>query len=545
MPPMADFNRSRNQTMTHSSPQFHAGRWSTAVFLLLNVSIMLLAIGNDSFWIDEFWNAYFASLDSLGSLYQALREPYGSQTPLHFVYGYFWAQASPASEFALRLSNLPLFVLGQVSLLWALRDYPKPMAYAMLIISALHPMVWQYSNEFRPYIMMYAGAEMLLAYMLHIHAAVEKNRSPSDLGLLIFVVGGILLFGASLLGVFWVASACAYMLHFRHRSAPQGNPSARFRLGLVCVFIAINGLLAVYYINSLLHGAGGSRLSGPSLSSMIFALYELLGLSGIGPGRLDLRDAGAASLRSYMLGLIPVSVVLLTTLAAGVREAKNALGIRSLVLVLVLGISPVAIVVAAGFSMHWRFLGRHLIATLPLLNLLFAMGLAKFWSTGSHRFFVRKVAVPIIFLIALTASSLNLRFADRHLKEDYQSASTIAKQELAAGKRVWWVADVLGARYYGLPGEFDYMGELTNKPKPYECLDRTGVQSVGDAPAECLGKLAAPDIVLLSRPETFDRNGVIAAYLKAGSFVKVQDLPAFTVWRPPTPADASPMRLRR
>ena len=530
--------------MNHRSPRFQAGPLSMAVFLLLNVVVMLLSIGCDSFWIDEFWNAYFASLDSFGSLYNALREPFGSQTPLHFVYGYLWGLVSPTSEFALRLSNLPLFVLGQACLFWALRDYPKPMACAMLIVSALHPMVWQYANEFRPYIMMYAGAEMLLAYMLHIHAAEANNRTSSDFGSLIFVVGGILLFGASLLGVFWVASACVYVLYFRHRSALSTRASPRFTWLFVCVFVAATGLLAAYYINSLLHGGGGSRLASPSVGSMLFVAYELLGLSGVGPGRLDLRDGGVASLRPYWGGLIAVTVIVLAMLVVGVREAKHALGSRKFGLMVALGVFPVAVVVAAGFIMHWRFLGRHLIATLPLLNLLFALALAKFWRTSSSRFIFNRAAIPLLFLMAFAVSSLNLRFADRHRKEDYQSAASIAKQELAAGKRVWWVADVLGARYYGLPGEFDYMGELTNKPKPYECVDHAGVQAVGDAPANCLRKLAAPDVVLVSRPETFDQKGVVAAYLKAGSFVKVKDLPAFTVWRPATAVDTTSPQLR-
>jgi len=520
--------------MTLPSSRFEASRWRLGTLVLMSAGMMLIAVGNDSFWIDEFWNAYFASLESVGSLYRALREPYGSQTPLHFVYGYWWAQLAPASEFGLRLSNLPLFVLGQASLFWGLRGHAKPTAYAMLLVSALHPMVWQYANEFRPYIMMYAGSEMLLAYMLHMACAHQNNRAPDALGLPIFAVGGVLLFGASLLGVFWVAAACAYVVYRRGGFAPPARPNAHFAWVCLGAFMAATGVLAAYYINSLLAGAGGSRLSGPSLSSMLFVLYEMLGLSGIGPGRLDLRDGGAAALRPHAAGLIAASALVLLTLGAGLREARAVLGTRALGWMLALGAFPIAVVVAAGYAMHWRFLGRHMIASLPLLNLLFALGLSRFWRGRPKRFSFVKWLIPAMFLVAFAASALNFRLADRHRKEDYQSASRIAKYEVAAGKRVWWVADVLGARYYGLPGEFDYMGELTNKHKPYECVDRPGVQAVGEASAECLTQLAAPDVVILSRPETFDRSGAITAYLQAGRFVKGQDLAAFTVWRPAT-----------
>ena len=97
-------------------------------------------------------------------------------------------------------------------------------------------------------------------------------------------------------------------------------------------------------------------------------------------------------------------------------------------------------------------------------------------------------------------------------------------------------ADALGARYYGLPGEFDYMGELTNMHKPYACIDHSGVQSVGDASRECLEKLLPPDVVILSKPDTFDTRGDIVGYLKAQHFAVVQSLPAFTIWRRSTPA---------
>jgi hypothetical protein len=194
-----------------------------------------------------------------------------------------------------------------------------------------------------------------------------------------------------------------------------------------------------------------------------------------------------------------------------------------------------AIVVFSGFAMHWRVLGRHMIAALPLLNLLFALGLAKLCEREGGRAWLLRVTIAISFLLAFVWSSSSLRFSDRHRKDDYRAAANVARQELASGKRVWWAADALGARYYGLPGEFDYMGELTGMQKPYVCIDRAGVQSIDAVHGECLEKLIQPDVVILSKPETFDRNGIIAAYLRDGHFAKAQELPAFTIWRHVSP----------
>ena len=521
--------------MANRNRNLPGGKWAMGSFLALQAGVMLLAISRESFWIDEFWNVYFVSLTSLGQLYEALSAPYGSQTPLHFVYGYFWGQLFPHSEAGLRLSNLPLFLMGQASLYWALRAYPRRFAYALLTASALHPMVWQYANELRPYIMIYAGSEMLLAYVLHLHSLGDQEKRVGLLATSIFVVGGIVLFGASLLGAFWVAAACAYVAYFHHRSLDWRYLKDRSALLLVCVFLVINGLLTVYYLNSLLAGGGASRIASTTWASVLFAAYEVLGLSGVGPSRLELRESGLAALSSYWVGLIPLAALILATLTIGLYQAKQLLGVKSLALVCALAALPVAIVVLSGFVMHWRVLGRHLMAALPLFNLLIALGLARLCAGKWGRVWTWRSTMVAGLLLTFAYSSLSLRVADRHMKDDYRSAATLAKQELAAGKRVWWAADALGARYYGLPGEFDYMGELTNVHKPYACIDQTGVQPVSDASGTCLARLGAPDVVILSKPETFDRQGLIVAYLKNANYAVAQALPAFTVWRPAVP----------
>ena len=500
---------------------------------------MWVAISHESFWIDEFWSAYFASLESFGQLVDLLMIPSGSQTPFHFAYGYFWGQFFPLSEAGLRLSNLPLFVLGQASLFWALRAYPRRFAWSLLALSALHPMVWQYANEVRQYVMMYAGAEMILAYLLHIHAAKGSDRRTGLAASAVFAVGSTLLFGASLLGVFWVAAACVYVAWFHYRHLDWRCLKRGRTLALFIAFLAINGLLTAYYLNSLLRGGGASRISSTTLATLVFDAYELIGLSGVGPGRLELRDAGLAALGPYWIWLIPLCVLILVTLAVGVREAARLLEPRAIVLVAALGLLPVAIVVFSGFAMHWRVLGRHMIAELPLLNLLFALGVARLCQQGAGRVRPLRVTIAVGFLLALVYSSCSLRFADRHRKDDYRAAATLAKQELAAGKRVWWAADALGARYYGLPGEFDYMGELTGQHKPLVCMQQPGVQAITAASGECLERLLPPDVVIVSKPETFDTKGVIAAYLRLRSFSKVQELQAFTIWRPAPAAGAA------
>ena len=518
--------------MTVSLQRPSKGTEWIGLFALSQVAVMLLAISNESLWIDEFWTAHFGAMASFKAFYELLLVPSGSQTPLHFLHFYLWGHFVPTGELFLRLANLPLFVAGQLALFWALRAYPRKFAVLFLTLSALHPMVWQYANEARPYIMMYAGAQMILAYLLNMHAPGVDEQRIEPLFMALFVVGGILLFGASLLGVFWVFAACVYVALHHHRHSNWRVLTRGANLPLLAAFLTATALLTAYYLNSLLHGARASGLVSSTPGTVLFALYEVLGLSGVGPSRLELRATGLASLRPYAIALLAAGAVVLFTLARGLQEANERLGPRKLAIVVAFGLFPVVVVIAAGFAMHWRVLGRHLIATLPLLNLLLALGLDKLFETDVHRGRAMRWTIAAACLLLLTYSSLSLRFAERHRKDDYRAAAAIARQGIAQGKRVWWAADSVGAKYYGLPGEFDFMGELTGMHKPIACIDRPGVQSMANAPMACLRALSTPDVLILSKPETFDSSGDIAAYLKAGNFTKVQDLPAFSVWRP-------------
>ena len=517
--------------MTASLQRLPAQKGWIGLFALSQIVVMLLAISNDSMWIDEFWTAHFGAMASFKAFYELVLVPSGSQTPLHFLHFYLWGLFAPAGEFFLRLANLPLFVAGQLAVFWALRDYPRKFAVLFLALSTLHPMVWQYANEARPYMMMIAGSQMILAYLLNLHARSAKGDPAEPLFLTFFVLGGILLFGASLLGAFWVFAAGLYVLMHHLRKSTWREQLRGVNLLLLGLFLLCVALLTVYYLNSLLGGAGGSRVSSSTPSTVLFAAYELLGLGGIGPNRLELRTLGPAALTPYAIGLLAAGSVLILVLMVGSSEAKARLGTRELVLIGALGLFPVVIVIYSGFAMQWRVLGRHLIATLPLLNLVLALGLSTLLRADERRGRRMQWLLAVSALLFLIYSSCALRFSPHHRKDDYRAAAALAQGALAQGQRVWWAADAIGARYYGLPGEFDVLGELTGQHKPLACSDLPGAQAIANAPTPCLLALTAPDVVILSKPETFDIKGDIAAYLKAQHFAVVQSLPAFTIWR--------------
>ena len=123
-------------------------------------------------------------------------------------------------------------------------------------------------------------------------------------------------------------------------------------------------------------------------------------------------------------------------------------------------------------------------------------------------------------------SALNVRYAARHAKDDYKHAAALAATELfflAAGAYGGWRA-TRGALYYGVP----YAGDQTEwRQKPGE-----GVQSVDEKKLASLTAQEAPTLVLLSRTDSYDQQGIVGNYLSVNKYRLVETFPAFTAWRP-------------
>lgn len=521
--------------MKTSSFKWFSGKWVVWFFVLIQVGVMLLAISSQSLWFDELYSADFHLIGNLKDmLEQLLFNPQFALVPLHYLYYYFWEIVFQPNEMGLRLANLPLFVMGQLSLFWALRAYSKRFGLLLLALCALHPMVWQYANEARQYIMMYAGSEMILAYILHIHTIQSREDGVSPLFSAIFVFGSILLFGASMLGGFWVFAASAYVAYFHYRHLNWSYLKQGTNILLMSILLSTLALLSFMILRSLHQGGTTSKISPTTGATLLFDAYELIGLSGVGPGRLALREAGIAALGTYWIWLAFAGAIIFATLLKGFQNAVQLFGRKEVIIAVMVGLLPIAIVVLSGFAMHWRVLGRHLIAALPVLNILFAFGLDKLFdkNNGHSESFCRMIGLA--FLLLLIYSSLSMRFAVRHSKDDYRGAAVVAQQEFAQGKQVWWAADSLGANYYGLPVTLDGKAIFDIVAKPRACADDgSGMQLVAGASKDCLESLPVPNVVILSnRREVFDSKGDIISYLNAHGFAQVQSLQAFTIWRP-------------
>ena len=122
--------------------------------------------------------------------------------------------------------------------------------------------------------------------------------------------------------------------------------------------------------------------------------------------------------------------------------------------------------------------------------------------------------LPGVLIALLFFSSLNLRVAARHRKEDYKSAAQIAQRALDEKKSVWWVAGVLPAQYYHL-----------------DCaLSRPEAGKVFCPQSSDLQDFPAPDVILLSKPDIFDDRGVVQGLIRRNHYHPAETLKSFVIW---------------
>jgi len=297
-------------------------------------------------------------------------------------------------------------------------------------------------------------------------------------------------------------------------------PIDRGARGLLFLCYAGLGLLAVYYAWSVQRGAGGARLWSLGIGNIGLAVYELLGFAGLGPGRIELREAGREGLmhvvRVLSDYLLPLGLLSVFLAAAGFLSLRLKRGIGREVFSLCLAVSFLGFLLLTGAAAaaKWPFWGRHLAPLLPFIVLTIATACTN---TNAPRWAARAVLIGIA--TCWLASSLSLRLLPRHANDAYREAASFARSALEAGRTVWWAADEATGSYYDVP------------------LSNNG--SVGTArfvfapyPSD-LTNAGMPDAIVLSRPDQFDERGAIREWLSKHGYVRTNSWVAFTTWEHP------------
>lgn len=319
--------------------------------------------------------------------------------------------------------------------------------------------------------------------------------------------------GSNLLGVIWLSAALASSLFILgpKRIWKWVKP---FPVLWSVTFLAMLGL-GVYFAWTLSLGARASGAAGTDFKNLLFVGYEFLGFSGLGPGRLEIRDNGLIALRPYAGILGIYAVVLGGVLWMAWRERGKFASQKILFWSAFFLAGAAASLLALGFLAHFRVLGRHFSPLIVAVLVWLGFGLAQLLN--------RPGAIPRIlaalFIGFNLVSCLSLRLADRHRKDDYRGAAEIAKAASSSGKTVWWNADRFSALFYKVPIRSEIsQGNVI-------LINNVAANSLPDAP---------PDVVLVSKPDVYDSQNAVGQFLKNAKYLQRSTLPAFSVWERPT-----------
>lgn len=494
---------------------------SRDVMLWLTMAATLLAfcmaISGQSYWIDEANTAWRAAEPHFGQLVARMVSDTGSdaQMPLFLAAIWAWEKVAGHGEIALRAMNLLWLVPGLYIFANGRVD--------RFLVAGTSAFLWCYLDEARPYGMQ-IGASLMVFGLLERAVVAACTPGGGDLllrphHLLLLALGLVALAGSSLLGAIWAAAAvtaAAIAMPWRgHRLA------ASYLAGPAVLLVLVLAPLGLYYLWTVFAGAGGTKVAVTDARNLVFSAYELLGFAGLGPGRMDLRAAGAAAFAPHVIALASYGVLVgAVTLAGTIHLARNVAP-RTLAACAIALAAATALILFAGYLMHWRVVGRHLAPALAAVLAVQAAGVTRLWPRPVGKLLV------LGFLAMALASAASIRFAPRHAKDDYRSAAAVARSALTEGERVWWSADALGALVYDTPLGQGCAGALyVFEPQP------------GFASA-----LQAPTLVVTSKPDIYDPGGVLAAFLSDQHFRVTETFQAFQIWRRTPPVGQVPCKV--
>ena len=398
-----------------------------SLLTVVTIAVGLAAITHQSLWMDEGGTAFKALMPSLGEWWQMMQRLGISdmQMPAYLFLTWAWHQLGPVSEYALRAINLPWLVIAVLALS-RVRWWP--------LVCLTSPFVLYYVGELRPYALQIAAGAMAASALGRLIDARERQDFT---GLHAWCGACLLLAAISLTGAVWAAGVALGGLVLR----PEWLAKRRFWLKILPWLTAALAV-ASYYGYTLLQGYRAAAFADAGILNVFFGFYEMAGLLGIGPGRNELR-AGTASLIPYLWIVLPAAFCIAGAWFIGIRSWIQTVPTRCVIGVACAAALPVIILTIVGSLQDFRVLGRHMSPVIPAVLLPIAAALA---APGKLR--LPGAILGTLAVAAMIASSVSLRFQERHARDDYQRATEIALSSLQQGLNVWWQADMNATRYY-------------------------------------------------------------------------------------------------
>src|SRR5205809_1270715 len=169
--------------------------------LLIALLLTLFIPSHDSLWLDEAQTASYAAQPTFADVLRKLATDSQSdaQMPLGMMSAWFGGRILGTGEWELRAPNIAWAIVAILGLWMTARRLRLP---GLELLFAVHPFLWFYANEARPYTMQLAAASWLLFGVVDcIH-----RRATGRVWIWALAMGAIVVAGASMLGLVMVAS---------------------------------------------------------------------------------------------------------------------------------------------------------------------------------------------------------------------------------------------------------------------------------------------------------------------------------------------------
>lgn len=452
----------------------------------------LCFITRQSFWMDEGSTVFKALIPDLGEWWRMTLRLGGSdvQMPIYMFLAWAWAKLGAASEYAMRLVNLPWLVIGALALR-RIRFWP--------LVFLTSPFVLYYAGELRPYAMQAAAGAVAAAAMFRVHEGT-RLQDPFR-GLHATAIAVLFLSATSLTGAVWAAGLCVGVVVMR----PEWIRSAGFWKRAV-LWIPAGILVAAFYAFTLVKGYRAAGSEG-GLASLLFGIYELTGLLGLGPGRNEIRADPRCILQALPV-LIPAMSVIAAAWFRGTAIGLGQLPLRTRIAIVSCVALPLVFLAGVGILMDFRVLGRHLSPLLPAVLIPLALCLDR---TANRNW--RWPLVAVASLTFTIASSILLRTLEKHARDNYRQASVLVFKALDEGKRVWWQADMNATRYYA-----------------YQKGGFPMVHAVQVLESDIPSSLLSADMVVINRPDLRYRGKDYRSELERNDFHLDSAFTGFEIW---------------
>lgn len=376
------------------------------VLLLLCALLMsALAINGGSIWDDEGYRSFFALNSDFGNMLAYS----GRDKQFAFVfYEYVWLALFPHSEIGMRAMNIPFLLLGVAYLARMLHNRGMSPFWASVLL--LHPMVWYYTNEVSPYIIMMTAS---LGLCFHAFFA-EKPESWGNIAGMnaCFLLGYACHF---IFGFAYFIIAAGVLLRALHRQPVAWGRYIAVGLAFCLCYLPLTWWYWIHMEDGQTYGWGH-----PGIANIAYTVYSFLGMQGMGLSRLDIRAGEWAHLTPLMLTLLAVFTC--GTAALLLLNIRTLLSLLKQRWVAALGICAL-VFYAGAFIKYFQFWERHVIMLLVLpLVLIPQFGHALWQQAPSLR---RRVSLGLMAVLGLcwAGSALNLAFNEYYRKDNFRGVA--------------------------------------------------------------------------------------------------------------------------